>query len=147
VASFPAQAGNHHFARAHSERSVELELIPQGTLAERLHAAGAGLGGFFTPTGVGSELASGKEMRTIAGREYLFESPLRGDFALIRAHVGDRMGNLRYRLSARNFNPVMAMAAEVTVAEVQRIVTVGEIDPDDVHTPSVFVDRVVEAPR
>ena len=147
IASFPAQAGNHHFLRAYNEGSVELELVPQGTLAERLHAGGAGLGGFFTPTAVASELAGGKERRVIEGRDYLFETPLRGDFALVRAHVGDRMGNLRYRLSARNFNPVMAMAAEVTIAEVERIVPVGEIGPDDVHTPSVFVDRVVEVPR
>jgi 3-oxoadipate CoA-transferase, alpha subunit len=143
-ASFPAQAGNHHFVAAYEAGECELELVPQGTLAERLRAAAAGLGGFYTPTGAGTELAAGKETREIDGRTYVFERPLRGDVALVTAQLGDRFGNLRHRRSSRNFNPVMAMAARLTIAQVERVVEPGEIDPDDVHTPGIFVDRVVE---
>ncbi len=142
-ASFPAQAGNHHFLAAFESGECELELIPQGTMAERLRCAAAGLGGFFTPTGAGTELAEGKEVREIGGRPHVFEAPLRGDVALVSAHQGDRLGNLRHRYAARNFNPVMAMAARLTVAQVDEVVAAGAIEPDDVHTPGVFVDRVV----
>jgi 3-oxoadipate CoA-transferase alpha subunit len=142
-ASFPAQAGNHHFAAAYGSGECALELIPQGTLAERLRAAAAGLGGFFTPTGAGTELMAGKETREIGGRLHVLEQPLRGDVALVTAHRADRLGNLRHRRSSRNFNPVMAMAARFTIAEVDEIVPAGSIDPDDVHTPGIFVDRVV----
>ena len=143
-ASFPAQAGNHHFVAAHRSGECELELVPQGTLAERLRAAAAGLGGFFTPTGAGTDLMAGKETREIDGRLHVFERPLRGDVALVAAHRGDRFGNLRHRRSSRNFNPVMAMAARLTIAEVEEVVPPGSIDPDDVHTPGIFVDHVVE---
>lgn len=146
-ASFPAQAGNDHFRAAFETGECELELIPQGTMAERLRAAAAGLGGFFTPTAAGTELAEGKETREIDGRTYVFEKPLHGDVALVTAHLGDRLGNLRHRLAGRNFNPVMAMAARLTIAQVDRIVEPGEIAPDDVHTPGIFVDRVVEVGR
>lgn len=146
-ASFPAQAGNDHFRAAFESGECELELIPQGTMAERLRAAAAGLGGFFTPTAAGTELAEGKETREIDGRAYVFEKPLRGDVALVTAQLGDRLGNLRHRLASRNFNPVMAMAARLTIAQVEHIVEPGEIAPDDVHTPGIFVDRVVEVGR
>lgn len=146
-ASFPAQAGNHHFVAAYEAGECQLELIPQGTLAERLRAAASGLGGFFTPTGAGTELAAGKETREIDGRTCVFERPLRGDVALVTAHLGDRFGNLRHRLSARNFNSVMAMAARLTIAQVDEVVPPGAIEPDDVHTPGIFVDRVVRVDR
>ena len=142
-ASFPAQAGNHHFVAAYESGECRLELVPQGTLAERLRAAAAGLGGFFTPTGAGTELMAGKETREIDGRMHVFELPLRGDVALVTAQRGDRFGNLRHRRSSRNFNPVMAMAARLTVAQVEEVVAPGTIDPDDVHTPGIFVDKVV----
>jgi 3-oxoadipate CoA-transferase alpha subunit len=142
-ASFPAQAGNHHFAAAYQSGECQLELVPQGTLAERLRAAAAGLGGFYTPTGAGTDLMAGKETREIDGRLHVLERPLRGDVALVAAHRGDRFGNLRHRLSSRNFNPVMAMAARFTIAEVGEVVPPGTIEPDDVHTPGIFVDRVV----
>lgn len=142
-ASFPAQAGNHHFLAAFESGECSLELVPQGTMAERMRAAAAGLGGIFTPTAAGTELAEGKETREIDGRAYLFETPLRGDVALVAAHLGDRLGNLRHRRAARNFNPVMAMAARCTIAQVAEIVPAGSIDPDDIHTPGIFVDRVV----
>lgn len=143
-ASFPAQAGNDHFRAAYESGECELELVPQGTMAERLRAAAAGLGGFFTPTGAFTDLAEGKETREIDGRTYVFEKPLRGDVALVSAHLGDRFGNLRHRFASRNFNPVMAMAARHTIAQVRRVVEPGAIEPDDVHTPGIFVDAVVE---
>jgi 3-oxoadipate CoA-transferase alpha subunit len=146
IASFPSQAGADHFFRAHRDGEVEVELSPQGTLAERLRAGGAGLAGFFTPTGYGTELSSGKETRIIDGVGCVYEKALKGDFALVRAHCADRFGNLRYRLASRNFNPLMAMAARHTIAEVGRIVPLGEICPDDIHTPGVYVDQVVECP-
>jgi len=123
---------------------VEVELNPQGTFSERMRAAGAGIGGFFTPTGYGTPIAEGKETREINGKMYVFEKPLRADFAFVKAWKGDRWGNLVYRKTARNFNPVMATAAEVVIAEVEELVAVGELDPDGVHTPGVFVDMIFQ---
>ena len=125
---------------------VELEAVPQGTLAERIRAGGAGIPAFFTPTGVGTVLAEGKPVQTFDGREYVMERALTADFAFIRAYKADRLGNLVYRKSGRNFNEVMAMAAKVTIAEVEEIVEVGELDPEHIVTPSVFVDRIVQGP-
>ncbi len=122
---------------------IDLELSPQGTFRERIRAGGAGIGGFFTPTGTGTVIAEGKETRTIGGREYILEEPIRGDFALIKAWKGDEAGNLIYRMSARNFNPVMATAADITIAEVEEIVPAGELDPENIHTPGIFVQRLV----
>ncbi len=133
--------------RAYEEQAlsgeIEVELSPQGTFAERIRAGGAGIGGFFTPTGAGTVVAEGKETRMIDGREHIFEEPIRADYALIKAWKGDERGNLTYRMSARNFNPIMATAARVTIAEVEEIVAVGEIAPENVHTPGIFVQRVV----
>ncbi len=143
ICSFPRQADSWVFDRLYRAGEVELEVVPQGNLAERMRAAGAGIGAFFCPTGVGTPLAEGKETREIDGRHYLLEYPIRGDVALIGAHVADRMGNLVYRKTARNFGPVMATAATTTVAEVSRVVETGELDPEVVVTPSIFVDRVV----
>jgi 3-oxoadipate CoA-transferase alpha subunit len=122
---------------------IELEVVPQGNLAERIRAAGAGIGGFYTPTGVGTMLAEGKEHRVIGGREYLLEYPLAGDLALIAADRADRMGNLVYRKTARNFGPIMAAAATTTVAQVRAVVPTGDLDPEAVVTPGIYVDRVV----
>jgi 3-oxoadipate CoA-transferase alpha subunit len=144
IASFPSQAGAEHFFAAHKRGEVTVELVPQGTLAERLRAGGAGLAGFFTPTGYGTELGEGKETRVINGRGYVYESAITGDFALVKAKRVDRFGNLRYRLASRNFNPLMAMAARHTIVEVEEVVPLGEIGPDDVHTPGVYVDQFVE---
>ena len=144
IASFPSQAGADHFLRAWRDGEVEVELTPQGTLAERLRAGGGGLGGFFTPTGFDTELTQGKETRFIDGVGHVYETALKADFALVKAQRADRFGNLRYRLASRNFNPLMAMAARYTIAEVGQIVELGTIEPDDVHTPGVYVDRVVE---
>lgn len=144
IASFPSQAGADHFFAAYAEGGVEVELVPQGTLTERLRAGGAGLAGFFTPTGYGTELTQGKETRVIDGRGYVYEKALTGDFALIAANQADPYGNLRYRLANRNFNPLMAMAARQTIAQVRERVPLGSIDPDDVHTPGVYVDQIVE---
>ena len=126
---------------------IEVEVVPQGTVAERIRAAGAGLGGFYTPTGVGTVVEQGKERRTLNGREYILEMPLRADFALIRAHRADTMGNLVFKEAARNFNPVMATAADVTIAEAQEIVPAGTLDPEVVVTPGVYVNRIVQAER
>jgi 3-oxoacid CoA-transferase subunit A len=123
---------------------IELELVPQGTFSERIRAGGAGIPAFFTPTGVGTIVAQGKETRQFNGRVYLMERALRADFALVKAWKGDKWGNLTYRKTARNFNPMMATAAEVTIAEVEHLVEVGELDPDSVHTPSVFVKRIFQ---
>jgi 3-oxoadipate CoA-transferase alpha subunit len=147
ICSFPRQADSHHFDRAFRAGQIELELVPQGNLAERIRAAGAGIGGFFTPTGYGTELAKGKETREIGGRMYVFESPIHADYALIKAERGDRWGNLTYRKTARNFGPVMAMAAKVTVASVHELVELGTLDPETVITPGLFVQRVVQIPR
>lgn len=138
--------GNPDLEAQYLAGEVEVELNPQGTLAERLRAAGAGLGGFYTPTGVGTVVADGKEVRVIDGRSYVLESPLRADVGLVRAAVGDPDGNLRFRRAARNFNPLVAMASSFTVAEVDRLVPRGALDPDDVHLPGVFVHRLFAAP-
>jgi len=137
--------GNPDLAEQYSAGAVKVELNPQGTLAERIRAGGAGIGGFYTPTGVGTVVADGKEVRDIDGRKYVLEKPLHGDLAIVRAAVGDPDGNLRFYRTARNFNPLVAMAAEVTVAEVDRLVGRGELDPDDVHLPGIFVDHVFAA--
>ncbi len=143
VCSFPRQVDSQVFDRLYREKRLELELVPQGNLAERIRAAGAGIGAFFSPTGFGTELAKGRETRRIDGRDYVLEFPLTADFALISAFKGDRLGNLTYRKTARNFGPVMAMAARVTVAEVQGVVPVGELDPEVIVTPGIFVQKVV----
>ncbi|MEF7615442.1 3-oxoacid CoA-transferase subunit A [Aquincola sp. MAHUQ-54] len=147
ICSFPRQADSHHFDGLYRAGQIELELVPQGNLAERIRAAGAGIGGFFTPTGYGTQLAEGKETREINGRMYVLESPIHADFALIKAERGDRWGNLTYRMTARNFGPVMAMAAKVTVATVHEIVELGSLDPEAVVTPGIFVQRVVRVDR
>ncbi|WP_312549572.1 3-oxoacid CoA-transferase subunit A [Massilia sp.] len=144
ICSFPRQADSHHFDALYRAGEIELELTPQGNLAERIRAAGAGIGGFFTPTGYGTLLAEGKETRVIDGRHYVLESPIHADFALIKAHKGDRWGNLVYRKTARNFGPIMAMAAKVTIAQVSEIVPLGELDPEAIVTPGIFVQRVVK---
>jgi 3-oxoadipate CoA-transferase alpha subunit len=144
VCSFPRQADSWVFDGLYRAGKIELELVPQGNLAERMRAAGAGIGAFFCPTGVGTPIAEGRETRVIDGREYVLEYPIRGDVALIRAHVADRLGNLVYRKTARNFGPVMAAAAKITVAQVSRIVEIGELDPEAVVTPSIYVNRLVE---
>ncbi len=147
ICSFPRQTDSWHFDRLYREGRIELELVPQGNLAERIRAAGAGIGGFFTPTGYGTELAQGKETREIDGRMYVLESPIHADYALIKAERGDRWGNLTYRMTARNFGPVMAMAARVTVATVHEVVALGALDPEAVVTPGLFVQRMVPVPR
>jgi 3-oxoadipate CoA-transferase alpha subunit len=146
VCSFPRQSDSWVFDGLYRAGKIELEVVPQGNLAERLRAAGAGIGAFFTPTGVGTVLAEGKETRVIDGREYVLEYPIRGDVALIKAHVADRMGNLVYRKTARNFGPVMATAAAVTIAQVSSVVEVGTLDPEAVVTPAIYVNRIVEVP-
>ncbi len=135
---------NQEFERQFLSGELDVELVPQGTFAERMRAGGAGIGGFYTPTGYGTLAAEQKETRLIGGKPYVFETPLRADFALVRAHRGDRLGNLTYRKTARNFNPVMATAAEVTIAEVEHLVEPGEIDPDTVVTPGIYVRHVVQ---
>ncbi len=147
VCSFPRQADSHHFDRLYRSGEIELELVPQGNLAERIRAAGAGIGGFFTPTGYGTELARGKETREIDGRMYVLEAPLHADYAFIKAERGDRWGNLVYRMTARNFGPVMAMAAKTTIATVHEIVPLGALDPEAVVTPGIFVQRIVRIDR
>ena len=146
VCSFPRSPGSSVFEELYRAGRIELEIVPQGTLAERLRAAGAGVPAFYTPTGVGTLLAEGKEVREIDGRSYLLEKALHGDVALVEAWRADRWGNLTYRESARNFNPVMAMAARLTVAQAQHIVGLGDLDPEAFVTPGVFVDRVVHVP-
>jgi len=143
VCSFPRQADSHHFDTRYRAGAIELELVPQGNLAARIQAAGAGLGAIFTPTGYGTLLAEGKETRVIDGRSYVLEYPIAADFALIKAHQADRWGNLVYRKAARNFGPIMAMAARTAIVEVEEIVPLGSIDPEAVVTPGVFVQRVV----
>ena len=147
ICSFPRQADSHHFDALYRAGQIELELVPQGNLAERIRAAGAGIGGFFTPTGYGTELAKDKEAREIGGRMYALEAPIHADYALIKAERGDRWGNLTYRKTARNFGPVMAMAAKVTVATVHEVAELGSIDPETVVTPGIFVQRVVTVAR
>lgn len=143
VCSFPRQSDSWHFDKAYQAGEIELELVPQGNLAARIQAAGAGLGAIFTPTGYGTELAEGKETREIDGRQYVLEYPIRADFALIKAHRGDRWGNLVYRKAARNFGPIMATAAATTIAQVAEVVELGALDPEHIVTPGIFVQRVV----
>lgn len=147
ICSFPRQSDSQIFDEAYRAGRVELEVVPQGNLAERIRAAGAGIGGFFTPTGYGTLLAEGKETRIIDGRGYVFETPLHAEFALIAAHRGDRWGNLVYRKTARNFGPIMATAAVTTIAQVSEVVPLGSLDPENVVTPGIFVNRVIEIPR
>ena len=135
---------NREFERQFLAGELEVELVPQGTFSERIRAGGAGIGGFFTPTGYGTVVADGKETRVIDGRPYVLELPLKADFALVRAFRGDHHGNLVYRKTARNFNPMMATAARVTLAEVEHLVQPGEIPPDGVHTPGIFVQRILQ---
>ncbi len=143
VCSFPRQADSYVFDGLYRAGKIELELVPQGNLAERIRAAGAGIGGFFTPTGYGTLLAEGKETREINGRQYVFELPLHADFALIKALAADRWGNLVYRKTARNFGPIMASAAATAIVEVDRVVDLGELDPEAIVTPGIYVQRVV----
>ncbi|API58637.1 3-oxoadipate CoA-transferase [Tardibacter chloracetimidivorans] len=143
VCSFPRQSDSHHFDAAYRAGQIELELVPQGNLAARIQAAGAGLGAIFTPTGFGTLLAEGKETRRINDRDYVMEYPIHADFALIKALKGDRWGNLVYRKTARNFGPIMAMAARTTIAQVEELVPLGALDPEVVVTPGIFVQRVV----
>ena len=144
ICSFPRQIDSHVFDGLYRAGKIELELTPQGNLAERIRAAGAGIGGFFTRTGYGTLLAAGKETREINGQHYVLESPIHADFALIKAHKGDRWGNLVYRKAARNFGPIMAMAANCTIAQVSQVVPLGELDPEVIVTPGIFVQRVVQ---
>lgn len=147
ICSFPRQADSWVFDDLYRSGRIELELVAQGNLAERLRAAGAGLGGFFSPTGYGTELAKGKETRQINGRWYVFEEPIHGDVALIKAQQGDRWGNLTFRKAARNFGPVMATAARTTIASVFEVVDLGVMDPEAVVTPGIHVQRIVQVPR
>lgn len=144
ICSFPRQSDSYVFDGLYRAGKLDLEVVPQGNLAERMRAAGAGIGAFFCPTGFGTELAADRETRTIDGRNYVLEYPIHGDVALIGAHISDRMGNLVYRKTARNFGPVMATAAELTVVEVSAVVETGDIDPEIVVTPSIYVDRVLD---
>ena len=147
ICSFPRQADSQVFDGLYRSGRIELELVPQGNLAERLRAAGAGIGAFYTPTGYGTELAAGKETRLIDGRHHVLEMPIHGDLALIKAERGDRWGNLCYRMAARNFGPVMATAAKRTVATVHEVVELGGLDPETVVTPGIHVSRLVQVPR
>ncbi len=146
ICSFPRQSDSWVFDRLYRAGEIELELVPQGNLAERMRAAGAGIGAFFCPTGVGTPLADGKEQRRIDGRDYLLEFPIRGDVALIKAYRADTAGNLVYRKTARNFGPVMATAAASTVVQVSELLDVGELDPEAVVTPGIYVDRIAVVP-
>src|SRR5437667_2369277 len=143
ICSFPRQTDSYVFDALYRAGDIELELVPQGNLAERIRAAGAGIGAFFTPTGYGTLLAAGKETREINGRNYVLEYPIHADFALIKAERGDRWGNLVYRKTARNFGPIMAAAAKCTIAQVREIVPLGGLDPEAIITPGIFVQRVV----
>lgn len=146
ICSFPRQADSYHFDTAYRAGELELELVPQGNLSERIRAAGVGVAGFYVRTAVGTPLAEGKEIRHFNGVPYVFEQPIHADFALIKAHRGDRLGNLTYRKAARNFGPIMAMAAKTTVATVHEVVEPGELDPEVIVTPGIFVKRVVKIP-
>ena len=147
VCSFPRQVDSWVFDELYRSGKLELELVPQGNLAERIRAAGAGIGAFFCPTAYGTELAKGKETREIGGRHYVLEYPIHGDVALVKAEAGDRWGNLVYRKAARNFGPVMATSAQLTVATVHEIRELGELDPEAIVTPGIFVNRIVKIPR
>ena len=144
ICSYPRSAGSIIFEELYDQGKIELEVVPQGTLSERMRAAGAGIGGFFTPTSAGTLLGANKETREIEGKLHVLETPLKGDVALVKADAGDRWGNLTYNKSARNFGPTMAMAAKLTIAEVKTIKELGEISPEHVVTPSIFVDRVIK---
>jgi 3-oxoadipate CoA-transferase alpha subunit len=144
ICSFPRQSDSWHFDTAYRAGEIELELVPQGNLAERIRAAGAGIGGFFTPTGYGTMLAEGKETRMIDGKGYVLESPIYGDVALIKALTSDKKGNLVYRKTARNFGPIMAAAAKKSIVQVSDIVETGQLDPEVIVTPGIYVDTVVE---
>jgi 3-oxoadipate CoA-transferase alpha subunit len=144
ICSFPRQSDSWHFDAAYRAGEIELELVPQGNLAERIRAAGAGIGGFFTPTGYGTMLAEGKETREIDGRGYVYETPIHADFALIKALKSDKTGNLVYRKTARNFGPIMAAAAKQSIVQVSEIVETGQLDPEVVITPGIYVDTVVK---
>lgn len=144
ICSFPRQADSYVFDELYRAGKIELEVVPQGNLACRIQAAGMGLGAIYTPTGFGTLLAEGKETRHIDGKDYVLEYPIKADFALIKAHKGDRWGNLVYNKSARNFGPIMAMAADVTIAQVGEVVALGELDPEHIVTPGIFVQHVVE---
>ena len=146
ICSFPRQHDSHQFDAKYRAGEIELELVPQGNLAERIRAAGAGIGAFFTPTGYGTPLAEGKEVREIDGRHYVLELPIRADYALVKAHRADGVGNLTYRKTARNFGPIMAAAATTTIVQVHELVPIGAIDPEVVVTPGIYVDRVVVVP-
>lgn len=147
VCSFPRQVDSWHFDEAYRAGRLELELVPQGNLAERIRAAGAGIGGFFTPTGYGTPLAEGKEARVIDGRPYVLEYPIRAEVALVAAHRADRLGNLAYRKTARNFGPIMAAAAETTIVQVDEVVPLGALDPESIVTPCIYVEHVVPVDR
>ncbi len=147
ICSFPRQVDSHVFDALYRADEIELELVPQGNLAERIRAAGAGIGAFFTPTAYGTLLAEGKETREIDGRHYVLEYPIHADFALIKADRGDRWGNLVYRKAARNFGPIMAAAARCTIAQVREEVPLGALDPETIVTPGIFVQRVVPIPN
>lgn len=147
ICSFPRSAGSVVFEELYRAGKIDLEIVPQGTMAERMRAAGAGVPAFFTATSVGTILANGKEHREFGGRTYVLEHALKGDVALVEGWEGDRWGNLTYRASGRNFNPVMAMAAELTIAQVSHIRELGEIVPENVHTPGIFVSRVIQVDR
>jgi len=147
ICSFPRQADAHHFESLYRAGKVELELVPQGNLAERMRAAGAGIGAFFCPTAYGTDLAKGKETREINGKHYVLEYPIHGDLALVKAEKGDRWGNLVYHKAARNFGPVIAAAAKCAVAQVYETVDLGGLDPENIVTPGIFVQRVVKVPR
>lgn len=147
ICSFPKASHSWVFNQMYKEGKIELECVPQGTIAERLHAGGAGLGGFYTPTAYGTDLANGKETREIDGKHYVFEKPIKGDFALVKAQRADRWGNLVYRKAQRNFGPVMCMAAKTTIVQVKETVELGDLDPESVVTPGIFVQRVVCVPN
>ena len=144
ICSYPRSAGSIIFEELYDQGKIELEVVPQGTLSERMRAAGTGIGGFFTPTSAGTLLGANKETREIEGKLHVLETPLKGDVALVKADAGDRWGNLTYNKSARNFGPTMAMAAKLTIAEVKTIKELGEISPEHVITPGIFVDRVIK---
>jgi 3-oxoadipate CoA-transferase alpha subunit len=146
ICSFPRSSTSTIFEELYRAGKIELEIVPQGTMAERIRAAGAGVGAFFTPTGVGTKMAEGKEVREIGGRMMVMEHALRGDIALVEAWEADRWGNLTFKRSGRNFNPVMAAAADCTIVQAQHVVELGELDPERVVTPGIFVDRVVHVP-
>ena len=146
ICSFPRSSGSVVFEELYREGRIELELVPQGILSERMRCAAAGLGGVWSPTGVGTRLAEGKEEREINGKRYVLERPLKGDVALLKADRGDRWGNLTYNKSARNFNPTMAQAADLSIVQIREFVELGQIDPEHVVTPGIFIDRMVEVP-